>query len=78
MQTELEQEAHGLLVYATLLIVLLHVAEMWFPDDWRLLFAHTLTVLINGSWLFHLAFIVFPGDGIPWHKGCMKVVFLFY
>ena len=69
MQTELEQEAHGLLMYATMLTVVLLVAEMWLPSDWKLLFAHTLAVMIMGSWLFHMAFILFPRNGIPWHEG---------
>jgi len=68
-KTELEQEAHGLLMYATMLTVVLLVAEMWLPSDWKLLFAHTLAVMIMGSWLFHMAFILFPRNGIPWHQG---------
>lgn len=56
-------------MYATMLTVVLLVAEMWLPSDWKLLFAHTLAVMIMGSWLFHMAFILFPRNGIPWHQG---------
>merc|ERR1712002_877031 len=68
-KTELEQEAHELLLYATLVMCLVLTLQMWLPGDTRLLWTQTIAVMIMGSWLFHMAFILFPLDHKPWHEG---------
>uniref|UniRef100_H2YM43 Uncharacterized protein n=1 Tax=Ciona savignyi TaxID=51511 RepID=H2YM43_CIOSA len=63
---ELELDAHTLLLYANLSMCLVLTAEIWLPWDQRLIWAHTLLVMQMGSWLFNLAFILFPLNGKKW------------
>ncbi|XP_078489253.1 transmembrane protein 45B-like isoform X1 [Ciona intestinalis] len=63
---ELEMDAHTLLLYANLSMCVVLTAEIWWPFDQRLMWAHTVLVMQMGSWLFNLAFILFPLNGKHW------------
>jgi len=66
-KSELEKESHELLLFAAMVMCITLTAEIWKPDDIKLKSIHTLAVMVMGSWLFHLAFILFPLHGTVWH-----------
>nr|XP_039270326.1 transmembrane protein 45B-like isoform X1 [Styela clava]XP_039270327.1 transmembrane protein 45B-like isoform X2 [Styela clava] len=69
---ELELEAHGLLLYANLAVCASLTLEVWRPFDQKLIWLHTLLIMQMGSWLFHLAYILFrPIGGEKWDSNNM-------
>lgn len=79
----LEAESHHLLFYANMGICASLTLEVWFPNDQKLVWLHTLLIMQMGSWLFHLAFILF-GDRVgveKWNEndhGSAMMLPLFY
>ncbi|XP_074046527.1 transmembrane epididymal protein 1A-like [Macrotis lagotis] len=63
----LEVQGHLLLVLPNILIVLVMVIELWFPAQAVLWIFKIWMVLLFGSWLIHLGFIIYyPITGHPW------------
>ncbi|XP_007900619.1 transmembrane epididymal protein 1 [Callorhinchus milii] len=62
-----ENSVHLLLFLITSLVCLVLTVELWRPHDPILWFSKTCLVMIQGTWLFHAAFILYrPPTGKPW------------
>ncbi|KAM4771345.1 transmembrane epididymal protein 1A-like [Rhinophrynus dorsalis] len=63
----IEVQVHLLLLIACALTCIIFIVEIWLPNQRKLWFTKTWLVLVQGTWLFHAAFILYrPPTGHPW------------
>ncbi|XP_053565038.1 transmembrane epididymal protein 1A-like [Bombina bombina] len=66
----IEVQVHSLLLLTCALTCAIFIVEIWWPNQRKLWFAKAWLVLIQGSWLFHAAFILYrPSTGHKWDSG---------
>ncbi|XP_043932144.1 transmembrane epididymal protein 1A-like [Protopterus annectens] len=70
-----EITVHELLLLTCCFICVILTVEIWHSGDRVLCFAKTCLVQIQGTWLFHAAFILYkPATGKPWKDDDMSNV----
>ncbi|KAM4694961.1 transmembrane epididymal protein 1A-like [Discoglossus pictus] len=62
-----EVQVHSLLLLTCTLTCVILIAEIWFPNQRKLWFTKAWLVMVQGTWLFHAAFILYrPITGHKW------------
>ncbi|XP_072494710.1 transmembrane epididymal protein 1 [Notamacropus eugenii] len=64
----LEKQSHILLLFSISLLALAMTMELWVPNQPQLWLIKTWLILVTGTWLMHMAFILFyPLTAHAWH-----------